>query len=135
MSAAAVTAGSASARAALTFVAPPPGLAPHTSFGLDAIEGADGLFALTAADDPDVRLFVVDPAAVLPDYAPVLSDAQVAGLDLRSADEAGVLVVARMTDEGIGVNLLAPVVFNQRTGDAAQVILEGQELPVRAVLV
>jgi len=120
--------------AQLRFIAPPPGLAPHTAFSLDTIDGADGLFALTAVDDPEVRLFVVDPASVVPDYAPVLSDEQVEGLDLRSADEAGVLVVARMADDGIGVNLLAPVVFNQRTGDAAQVILEGQDLPVRALL-
>ena len=119
---------------ALSFVTPPPGLAPHTAFTLDAVAGADGLFALSAVDDLDVRMFVVDPGVVALDYAPVLSDAQVADLGLRSPDDAQVLVVARLTDEGIGVNLLAPVVVNRPTGTAAQVILEGQDLPVRAVL-
>ena len=120
--------------AAVRFVAPPPGLAPHTSFTLDPVSGSGGLFALRSVDDPAVRLFVVDPGAVVPDYAPVLSDAQASGLGLRSADDAQLLVVARMTEEGVGVNLLAPVVLNRRTGDAAQVILEGQDLPVRALL-
>lgn len=124
----------ASASAALTFVTPPPGLAPHVDFSLDAIDGADALYALTAISDPDVRLFAVDPASVMPDYAPVLSDDQVDALGLRTPDDAVVLVVARMTDEGIGVNLLAPVVVNTHTGAAAQVILEGQDLPVRALL-
>ena len=121
-------------QAVLGFIAPPPGLEPHTSFALEGIAAADGLFSLTSVDDPQIRLFVMDPSAVVPDYAPVLSDDQVAALGLQSPEEAAVLVVARMTDEGIGVNLLAPVVFNQRTGDAAQVILEGQDLPVRALL-
>ncbi len=119
---------------AVRFVTPPPGLAPHTAFTLDPVSGSGGLFAMRSVDDPDVRLFVVDPGAVVPDYAPVLSDAQATGLGLGSPDEAQLLVVARMSDDGVGVNLLAPVVVNRRTGDAAQVILEGQDLPVRALL-
>ncbi|MCR2793239.1 flagellar assembly protein FliW [Microbacterium sp. zg.Y625] len=120
--------------AAVRFVAPPPGLAPHTTFTLDPVSESGGLFALRAVQDPDVRLFVLDPGAVVPDYAPVLSDSQATGLGLRSSDDAQLFVVAHMTDEGVGVNLLAPVVLNRHTGDAAQVILEGQDLPVRALL-
>lgn len=120
--------------AVLRFVTPPPGLAPHTSFLLEPVRDSGGLFALRATDDPSVRLFLVDPGDVVPDYAPVLSDAQAQQLGLESSDDAQLLVVARMTEEGVGVNLLAPVVMNRRTGDAAQVILEGQDLPVRAIL-
>lgn len=120
---------------AVTFLAPPPGLAPHTTFAHARVEGADGLFTLTAVEDPQVRLYVVDPGAVIADYAPVLTDAQVEALQLTTPDEAQVLLVAQLTDEGIGVNLLAPVVVNRRTERAAQVILEGQDLPVRALLV
>lgn len=120
--------------ATLRFATPPPGLTPHTAFDLEPVAESGGLFALRAVDDPAVRLFVVDPRDVAPDYAPVLSDAQAAQLGLTTAGDAQLLVVARMTEEGVGVNLLAPVVFNRRTGDAAQVILEGQDLPVRALL-
>lgn len=119
---------------ALGFVAPPPGLAPHTTFALAPVDGADGLFSLSAADDPLVRLFVADPAVLVPDYAPILSDAQAAQLSLGAPDEAQVLVVAQLTAEGIGLNLLAPIVVNTQTARAAQVILEGQDLPVRALL-
>lgn len=124
----------APAASVLSFIAPPPGLAPHTAFSLETIDAAGGLHAMTAVDDADTRLYLVDPAAVVSDYAPVLSDAHVDALALTEPAEARVFVVARMTDEGIGVNLLAPVVVNRRTGVAAQVILEGQDLPVRALL-
>jgi flagellar assembly factor FliW len=55
---------------ALTFVEPPPGLAPLTAFDLAPIEQAEGLFAMHSVDAPDIRLFVIDAPAYLPDYAP-----------------------------------------------------------------
>ncbi|MCT2225334.1 flagellar assembly protein FliW [Microbacterium paraoxydans] len=120
--------------AALTFTAPPPGLAPHVDFALVPVEGADGLFAMRAVEDEALRLYLVDPNTVLTEYAPTLTDAQVADLALSSADDAFVLVVAHPTTEGVSVNLLAPVVVNRATGAATQVILEGQDYPVRAPL-
>jgi len=120
--------------AALTFTAPPPGLAPHVDFSLAPIDGADGLFALRAVADEALRLYLVDPSTVLSEYAPTLSDAQVDDLALGSPDDALVLVVAHPSAEGVSVNLLAPVVVNRTTGAAAQVILEDQDYPVRALL-
>ncbi|MBS0023319.1 flagellar assembly protein FliW [Microbacterium paraoxydans] len=120
--------------AALTFTAPPPGLAPHVDFSLAPIDGADGLFALRAVADEALRLYLVDPSTVLSEYAPTLSDAQVDDLALGSPDDALVLVVAHPSAEGVSVNLLAPVVVNRTTGAAAQVILEDQDYPVRAPL-
>jgi flagellar assembly factor FliW len=124
----------------VTFAAPPFGLEPVVDFVLDEIDGAAGLYALRAADpatgevDASVRLFVLDAAVHLPDYSPVLTDEQTAALDLRSADEALLLVVATPADAGMTVNLLAPVVVNGRTGSGAQLILEGQDWPLRAEL-
>ena len=120
--------------AALTFIAPPPGLAPHVDFALAPVEGSDGLFSLRAVDDAELRLFLVDPRTVLSDYAPTLSDEQADGLALGSPDDALVLVVAHPSAEGVSVNLLAPVIVNQMTGAAAQVILEDQDYPLRAPL-
>jgi len=120
--------------AAVSFVEPPPGLAPHTDFELAPIDGADGLFSLRAAADPGLRVYLVDPRGVVADYAPVLTDEQAAALALASADDALVLLVANPGADGVHVNLLAPVVVNTTTGRAAQVILEGQDLPVRAPL-
>lgn len=120
--------------AQLTFVAPPPGFAPHTAFALDPIDGADGLFSLTAAEQPGLRVFVVDPATVVSDYAPTLTDEQTEELGLGSAEDALLLVVASRAADGVHVNLLAPIVAHRETGLAAQVILDGQDYPLRAPL-
>lgn len=121
-------------RAALRFVTPPPGLAPHTAFALEPVDTDAGLFSLAAIDEPGIRVFVVDRDAVVPDYAPVLTAAQLQPIGVTSLQDTRVLLVARLTDEGVTVNLLAPVVVDPCTGVAAQVILEGQDLPVRALL-
>jgi len=124
------------------FVAPPFGLEPKVDFVLDEIEGAVGLFALravdtvdTVADDAaDVRLFVLDASVHLTDYSPVITDEQTALLALTDADDAMLLVVATPASSGMTVNLLAPVVVNRVTGAGAQLILEGQDWPLRAEL-
>lgn len=120
--------------AAVAFVAPPPGFSPHTDFELTPLDGADGLFAMQAVDRPDLRVHLVDPRTVLDDYTPTLADTQVDALALASPDDALLLVVVHPTDDGLSVNLLAPVVVNTATGTAAQVILEDQDYPVRALL-
>jgi flagellar assembly factor FliW len=120
--------------AALTFLSPPPGLAPHVDFALAPVDGADGLFAMRAVDDADLRLYLVDPRSVLSDYAPTLTDEQADGLALETADDALILVVAHPSAAGVSVNLLAPVIVNRTTGAAAQVILEDQDYPLRAPL-
>lgn len=120
--------------AVLDFIAPPLGLAPHTRFRLDPIDGADGLFALRAIDDDALRLYVVDPHTVLSGYTPTIPDEQVEALGLTDAADALLLVVASHTPDGVHVNLLAPIVGHRDTGSAAQVILEGQDHPLRAPL-
>lgn len=116
---------------ALTFVAPPFGLEPLVDFVLDPL--GSGLHALRGGDD--VRLFVLDAAVHLPDYSPELTDQQAATLGLTDAADALLLVVATPGETGTTVNLLAPIVVDRRTGRAAQVILEGQDQPLRAELV
>ena len=120
--------------AALTFLAPPPGLAPHVDFALAPVDGADGLFAMRAVGDADLRLYLVDPSSVLSEYAPMLSDEQAESLALTTADDALILVVAHPGADGVSVNLLAPVIVNRATGAASQVILEDQDYPLRAPL-
>ncbi|MCE0508675.1 MULTISPECIES: flagellar assembly protein FliW [Microbacterium] len=120
--------------AALTFLAPPPGLAPHVDFALAPVDGADGLFAMRAVQDAELRLYLVDPRTVLSEYAPILTDEQADALALRDAEDALILVVAHPSAEGVSVNLLAPVIVNRTTGAASQVILEDQDYPLRAPL-
>jgi flagellar assembly factor FliW len=131
--------------ATLSFVTPPPGLAPLTDFSLTELEGATGLFALQAVEAVSTRLFVLDAAVFLPDYTPYISAEQSASLALNAPTDALVLVVVNPGDaaapEGAAgaapvttVNLMAPIVVNSATGAAAQLILEGQDWPLQAAL-
>jgi flagellar assembly factor FliW len=120
--------------ALLTFATSPHGLAPHTNFVLTDIDGADGLYSLQSADDSGVRLFVLDAGVYLPDYAPIISDEDCVALDIHAPTDALVLVVANPGDNGTTTNLLAPIVVNATTGSSAQIILEGQDYPLRAQL-
>lgn len=119
---------------ALSFVSPPPGLAPLTDFTLTEIDGAAGLFALQGTDDDRTRLFVLDAAVYLPHYSPVISDEHALALDLAGPEQAIVLVVTNPGETGTTVNLMAPIVVNARTGRCAQIILDGQDWPLRAAL-
>ncbi|MCA5923497.1 flagellar assembly protein FliW [Curtobacterium oceanosedimentum] len=116
---------------ALTFAVPPFGLAAAPSFTLTPVDGADGLFTLVG---DGARLFLLDAAVHLPAYAPELSDEQADVLGLTDPADAMLLVVANPGASGTTVNLLAPVVVNARTAVGAQLILEGQDLPLRAEL-
>ncbi|PZE68790.1 MULTISPECIES: flagellar assembly protein FliW [unclassified Curtobacterium] len=123
----------------LTFPVAPFGLEPLRSFALVPVDGADGLFTLvgtgtTDSGVTDPRLYLLDAAVHLPDYAPVLADDQAERIGLERAEEAMLLVVANPDAAGTTVNLLAPVVVNARTGVGAQFILEDQDLPIRAEL-
>ena len=124
------------ARAArLTFVAPPPGLDPLVEFELAEVEGAVGLYTLRDTAGAEVRLFLLDPVHFVPEYRPALSAEQLAALDAGSDAELDVYVVATIQDGAPVVNLLAPIVVQPLTARAAQVILEGDEWPLRAELI
>jgi flagellar assembly factor FliW len=120
--------------ATLSFLSPPPGLAPLTEFRLSEIGGAAGLFSLTSADDERTRLFVLDASVYLPSYTPVISDDHAVSLALDSPDQAMVLVVSNPGETGTTVNLMAPIVVNVDTGRCAQIILDGQDYSLRTEL-
>lgn len=120
------------------FTAPLPGLGGNTSFTLERIDGAEGLFALRSASD-GLRLFLLDPASgdyALPGgaYRPVLGAGVRAQIGAEEESDIQVLVVANPADDGVSLNLRAPIVVHRGTGRAAQVILDDQSYPIRALL-
>ncbi|MBG6213748.1 MAG: flagellar assembly protein FliW [Cryobacterium sp.] len=118
----------------LTFVTPPPGLAPLTVFTLNTIDGADGLYSLQADETSKTRLFVLDAGVHLPDYKPVLSNDQSAAIEITTPVDALVLVVVNPGETTTTVNLMAPIVVNAGTGACAQFILDDQDWPLHAEL-
>ena len=81
-----------------------------------------------------IRLFVLDAAIYLPDYSPEISDEHCLAIDLHTAEDALVLVVANPGETGTRMNLLAPIVVNVHTGACARVILDDQDWPLQAEL-
>ena len=118
---------------AVDFVAPMPGLRPHTSFSLAPIAGADGLSALRATD-ADVRLFLLDPVFNDYDYAPPVSAGMRSDLGVGEGDDVRILIVANPSDDGVYVNLRAPIVLDPASGRALQIILDDEEYPIRVRL-
>lgn len=88
---------------------------------------------LQSVDDGDLSFVVIDPWAVLPDYAPDLPDAEVARLGIGRPEEAVLLVIAVVPEDvrQMTVNLRAPLVVNPRTRQACQVILPGERYPIK----
>ncbi|WP_205705081.1 flagellar assembly protein FliW [Kineococcus indalonis] len=124
------------AAAEIEFVAPLSGLPEHTRFTLAPLDEDGLLFSLRSTEDPGLRLLVVTPERFFPDYSPVVDAGWAEELELSGPEDAALLVVV---NPGSGLadataNLLAPVVLNHRTSRAAQIVLTGSDLPLRAPL-
>ena len=116
----------------LRLVEPLPGL-PGTEYALDALDEIGFLFALRG--EGGVRLFVVSPGLVFPDYAPTIPRPV---LDAVGGDEPDVvlLVVVHPGSDDRPVptaDLLAPIVVDRAGGRALQTVLD-EDLPLRAPL-
>lgn len=119
----------------LSFVEPPPGMAGLTRFDLTGLDEEGFLFALRSLEAEGVRLFVIPPQAYFQDYAPAVSPQvrEALGMD-ADAQPVMLAVVHPGGSEATTVNLLAPIVVDPRSGAAAQVVLDGDEWPLRAPL-
>jgi flagellar assembly factor FliW len=104
-------------------------------FALIELPEASPLFLLRSLDEPGLEFVVAPPGVFFPDYTPEVDDASADRLALTDAADALLLVV--LTIQGgidtATANLLAPIVINQRTRAAAQVIVQG-DWPLRAPL-
>ena len=104
-------------------------------FALVEVPNANPLFLLRSLDQPGLEFVVVPPVAFFPDYVPEIDDASADRLGLTDAEDALLLVVLTVGSDVASstANLLAPVVINQRTLVAGQVVLLGDH-PLRAPL-
>src|SRR5690606_33944102 len=89
------------------------------------------LLTLTT-DPPGVRLFVVDAEVHVPGYAPTVATEGVARLGLEDPADARALVVAQPAGEdGVTVDLLAPVAGHRGIGAAGPPIRTQEDWPLR----
>jgi len=121
----------------LRFVAPLLGFEQLRRFALVRLDETGPLFSLQSLDDAGTSLLVLAPHAVFADYDPALDGVTCAALGLDDAGADALLLVvvnvaATMAEST--ANLMAPIVVNPRNLAAAQVVLTGSGLPLRAPL-
>lgn len=113
-----------------------PGFPDATRFVLlEPVE--NGAFQLLQnVDDPDLALVVAVPWIFFPDYAPILTDVDQAGLGIETQEDAVVFCPVTLDSEArtAHMNLLGPFIVNVTTRQGRQVVLADQDFPLRAPL-
>lgn len=107
-----------------------PGMDGHRAFMLYDLD--DDQRALVAKDDPMLCLILVDPLRVCPDYPVARAFAR---YPYEPEELAIAVVVTRPADGSMPtVNLAAPMIFGVQSRKGIQVMLDDDELPLRAPL-
>ena len=91
---------------------------------------------LTSVDQPGLEFLVVPPMLFFADYEPEIDDDVAERLDLRSGEDALLLVIVTVPDDAAKAtaNLLAPIVVNRHTRKAMQAVLADTSHPLHAPL-
>jgi flagellar assembly factor FliW len=117
-------------------VAPMPGFPDDRRFVLVRVDDSGLLYAFTSLDSQGLRFLVAPPAPFFPDYSPEVDEEALA--DLGTADPADLLLLLVITPGestgGATANLMAPILLDQRTRRAMQLVLGRSGLPVRRPL-
>lgn len=122
---------------ALHFAAGIPGFPEARQFALVWWGDESGPFSiLTSLDESGLEFLVVPPHTFFPDYAPEVDDDTAERLGLETAEDAILMVIVTVGDDpgSATANLLAPIVVNQHSRQAAQIVLAEGDLPLRAPL-
>ncbi len=106
-----------------------------TDFALlhDSEKGTDSIHWLQSLQEPGFAMPVMDPLRVCPDYNPEVDDEILQNLGELNPDEMLVLVTMTVPKDvkRMSVNLKGPIVINAAQKTAIQVIVEGDEYPVK----
>jgi len=87
----------------------------------------DALGWLQSTQRPEVALAVVSPRRFIKDYQLRVYRRELSGLELPKADDAQVLVIVSKNEQGITLNLKAPIVMNLEQRQGRQVIANGEQ--------
>ncbi len=106
-----------------------------TDFALlhDSEKGTDSIHWLQSLQEPGFAMPVMDPLRVCPDYNPEVDDEILQNLGELNPDDMLVLVTMTVPKDVklMSVNLKGPIVINAAQKTAIQVIVEGDEYPVK----
>lgn len=118
-----------------TFPSGIPGFPECKRYALIPVEESP-LFHLQSLEEGGLAFVAADPFSFYPDYEFKLPEQAEKELDLRQIEDVRVLNIVSIHGDlaDATLNLVAPVVFNVRTAEAAQVILEGTSYTTRHAL-
>lgn len=89
---------------------------------------------LQSLDDGSLAFLVADPVHFVPDYAPEMAQSVANSLELQPDTPRLVYTIVTIPPgrpEEMSINLAGPIVINLVSRTARQVILEGDEYPIR----
>jgi flagellar assembly factor FliW len=118
----------------ISMAVPMAGFPAHQDFALVRLHEEGLLYALTSVKDPEVRFLVAPPEPFFPDYAPELENEVFAALNTKDPDRLLIMVVISAGVNETTANLLAPIVIDRDSRRAMQVVLNGSDMPIRAIL-
>ncbi|MCI8293106.1 MAG: flagellar assembly protein FliW [Hespellia sp.] len=99
-------------------------------------EDNDSLISLQSLEDETLSFIVMNPFGIFPDYAPLLSQEDLAELGTSSEKDISYYVISVVRDSiaETTVNLKAPLAVNALNRQAKQIILEQPEYTFRHTL-
>ena len=111
------------------------GFSELTDFALihDEDKGVGGIHWLQSMQEPAFAMPVMDPLTVNADYNPQVDDEILKPIGELDPDETLVLVTVTVPSDltKMSVNLRGPIVINALSRKACQVIIEGEEYPIK----
>lgn len=88
---------------------------------------------LQSVDDPATAFPIIEPKIFKPDYAVKLLPAELNSLDLESVNQASIYTILTIPKDitEMSANLKAPLVINNKTKEARQIVLQDSKLEVQ----
>ena len=110
-----------------------PGFPQIHRFTLLDLEDLKPFQYLQALDDPPIALLVINPFLVDPQYRFELSECDMADIECSDTRVAEIFVVATVPEnpEDATLNLMAPIVINQKVQRGKQVILHDSTYSIK----
>ena len=101
------------------------GIPDWREFVLSRVEERPRLWTLQHMENPEVCFVLMEPFAEGLDYAPALTDGDLAALGAPSVRDVNVYCTVRLDEAsgGLTANLLGPLFINRSTGLGVQVVL------------
>jgi flagellar assembly factor FliW len=117
----------------ITFKEGLPGFPQIHRFAVFEMEELKPFQYLQALDDPPISLFIINPFLIDPTYEFRLTDSDMEDVNSTSPAEMTVYAVATIPEDpnGATLNLMAPIVINEKDRCGKQVILHDSKYSVK----